>query len=125
MITVFVPYLGPSLNEIYSGIHYRTRSRSAKTAHWITKIAVREMKPIKNPVRITFRPVLGKGTVTRDCSNYAYAAKMIEDGLVRAGVIKDDTPEFVKSITIIAPVRDRKRGNGMFLDIEEIQKSGH
>lgn len=125
MITIFVPYLGPSLNEIYSGVHYRKRAKASNTAHWVTKIAVREMKPINVPVTLTFRPVLGKGTVTRDCSNYAYAAKMIEDGLVKAGILKDDTPEYVRSITIAAPVRDRDRGNGMFIDIDQIQESGH
>lgn len=125
MITIFVPYLGPSLNEIYSGVHYRTRAKSANTAHWITKMAAHDMKPITVPVKLTFRPVLGKGTVTRDCSNYAYAAKMIEDGLVKAGILKDDTPVYVRSITICAPVRDRVRGNGMFIDIDQIQESGH
>ena len=119
MITVFVPYLGPSLNEIYGGMHWTKRAKHAKKGHYAAALAMRGIEKIQHPVSLTFQPILGKGTTSRDCSNYAYAVKLIEDGIVRAGVIEDDSPKYVTSVTILAPVRDRARGNGMIVSIKE------
>ena len=38
-----------------------------------------------------------------DCGNGLPSIKAAVDGLVQAGVIEDDSPEFVRSITLIAP----------------------
>ncbi len=39
-----------------------------------------------------------------DCANCAGMCKMIEDGLVKYHVLKDDSPEFVSSVTLISKV---------------------
>lgn len=122
---VFVPYLGPSLNSIYAGVHWSKRKKDVKHAHLMTKMACRKMEErgalekIDGPVRLVFRPVLGRGVRARDCSNYAYSAKMIEDGFVRAGVLNDDSIKYVKSFEILEPVRDKELGSGMLVTIEK------
>ena len=118
MIKIFVPYLGPSLNSIYSGVHWAVRKKHADAAHIATKYAVRGIEPVTCPVSLVMQPVMGKGTRRLDCSNYAYTAKMIEDGLVRSGLLKDDTPDYVVSVQTLAPVRDSKLGNGMWVIIQ-------
>ena len=120
MIQVFVPYLGPSLNSIYAGVHWATRKRHADAAHRATQIAARGLEPITRPVHLTLQPVLGKGKRRLDCSNYGYTLKLIEDGLVRSGLLKDDTPDYVVSVQTLAPIRDPKRGSGVWVIIQEV-----
>lgn len=117
-VSVFVPYLGPSLNSIYSGVHWATRKRHADAAHAEVLAAFRKVPAITWPVSITIQPVLGKGKRVLDCSNYSYTLKLIEDGIVRAGVLKDDTPEYVTGVTILAAERDRTRGSGVWVHIK-------
>ncbi len=120
MIEAFIPYMGPSLNSIYSGVHWNERKKQADFGHIACKAAIRKagIKPFDYPVRLTFIPVLGKKARARDCSNYSYAAKIIEDGLVRCGVLQDDSPKYVKSFSISEPVVDRESPSGFKIIIE-------
>lgn len=63
-----------------------------------------------NPVRITVLPHLAKGKKSYDVSNYSYAYKLIEDCLVGRKVLQNDTPEFVKEVRFLSPVRSDRTG---------------
>lgn len=119
MIEVFVPYMAPSLNAIYSGIHWTARQKHVDAGHLLCKRL--GLEPIRHPVHLTFVPVLGKGARARDCSNYAYAAKIIEDDLVLSGVLEDDGNRFVKSFKLMEPIVDRASKTGFRVQIERAE----
>lgn len=119
--SILIPWLGPSLNSVYAGKHWSVRKKVADEGHKACLVA-RTVKPFSVPVSLYFQPVLGKGVRTLDCSNYALAAKIIEDGLVRCGVLKDDTPQYVRSIAILAPERGKQ--TGMKVTIETAYATG-
>lgn len=121
MIQLFVPWLGPSLNSIYAGIHWAKRKKHADAAHWAVKEAVLRngINSIKSPVGLSFTPVLGKGKRALDCSNYGYAVKLLEDGLVRAGVLVDDTNQYVVATCTTKPVRGKATGMIIQIEIQE------
>lgn len=56
----------------------------------------RRMPGFKGPVEIAFTWV--EQNRRRDMDNVAFAKKFILDGLVRAGVIPDDTPRYVSGL---------------------------
>ncbi len=115
---VFIEFMGPSLNSIYAGVHWSERKKQADAGHLAVSLV--KIKPFDKPVTLTFQPVAGKRDRIRDCSNYSYAAKIIEDGLVKTGVLEDDSPEFVKGFGIDEPVIDRARYSGMWVLIKEV-----
>jgi hypothetical protein len=115
----FVEYMAPSLNSLYAGVHWAVRKKQADKGHQACNAL--PIAPFTKPVKLTFTPVVGKRARARDCSNYAYAVKVIEDGLVHAKIIKDDTNEYVKSITINEPVTDRSIESGVWVQIEEVE----
>ncbi|MGJ8524070.1 hypothetical protein R84981_002787 [Carnimonas sp. R-84981] len=121
MIQLFVPWLGPSLNSIYAGIHWAKRKKHADAAHWAVKAAVVDagLARIGSPVGLSFTPVLGKGKRALDCSNYGYAVKLLEDGLVRAGVLVDDTNQYVVATCTTKPVRGETSGMLIQIEIKE------
>ena len=102
-VTLKVPYVGPSLNSIYAGVHWKKRKDQADEAHLCVKLSLKGVEPFTKPVHLNFQPLhKGRGY---DVSNYAYTAKLIEDGLVLCGVIPDDTCKWVKRITIDEPIK--------------------
>lgn len=48
-----------------------------------------------------------------DCSNQAFLLKMIEDGLVRVGVLTNDSPTFVKKISMTV-----EKGKDNYVEIQ-------
>lgn len=115
MIELFVPYIAPSTNSIYAGIHYRTRMNHKKAALKATMIALAGVSPIKDKVDISFTPRLGKGDHGRDTSNYSYTAKLIEDSMVELGLLVDDTRKFVGDVTLKELTIDRKQQSGVIV----------
>lgn len=115
----FVAYMAPSLNSLYAGVHWAVRKKQADKGH--QACSTLSVAPFIKPVKLTFTPIVGKRARARDCSNYAYAVKVIEDGLVHAKIIKDDTNEYVKSITTNEPVTDRSIESGVWVQIEELE----
>lgn len=81
--------------------HWSKRAKDAQTwreAFWAHGVARR----VKfGPVDITAEIVQKKPLA--DCGNGMPSIKAAIDGLIDAGVIQDDSPEWVKSITLIAP----------------------
>ena len=106
-VIIEIPWIGPTLNKIWAGAHWTTRRKLSKYGHDITCIYAKRVKPFTNPVHITFQPIVtGKFF---DASNYALTAKIIEDGLVLCGVLEGDSPEFVKSIRLMAPIKGSEK----------------
>lgn len=102
----FVPCTHKSTNTIYAGKHFRERNRDKENIadHFSTSPA-RRIKPFTKPVNLKFVPVISKGVKSFDTSNYSYGAKMIEDCLVKYGVLQDDTNKHVKNVELMPPVR--------------------
>lgn len=115
MIEIFVPYIAPSTNSIYGGIHYRTRMNHKKEALKATMIALAGVSPVKTKVDMSFTPRLGKGDRERDTTNYSYTAKLIEDSLVELGLLGDDTRKFVGDVTLKELTIDRRQQSGVIV----------
>src|SRR3990167_4848572 len=93
-----------SSNAVYAGTHWAVRKRIADDYHEAVWIAVKEAGWRKGKLKLTFHVSVvykfflpGKQL---DISNLGMMCKLIEDGLVREGVLPDDGPEYVKEITL-------------------------
>lgn len=84
------------MNAIYAGKHWSKRREDAKMWHMLTLSAMQKAQcrrtPFDKPVVITFL-----WNDRMDCSNHAYMAKLIEDGM-KGRIIKDDSCRWVKGI---------------------------
>ena len=91
-----------SLNAYYTGKHWSVRKKDADFWHQLVHYSLCEMRAktgqtlqmFETPVQLTF---LFHDNL--DCSNHAAIAKMIEDAL-KGVLIKDDSPKYVRSMTI-------------------------
>jgi Holliday junction resolvase RusA-like endonuclease len=94
----------PSLNGVYAGLHWTRRSQLAKQKHELIEWAVYMNKELRkrkeNPItKCTVEyEIHYKGNRRHDNSN-AFI-KIYEDGLVRSGVIKDDSCDIINEISI-------------------------
>lgn len=113
-----VPYLGPSTNSIYGGIHFSKRSRHKNEA-LIALSRIGYIPPFCTPVDIEITPQLGKGKRAYDVSNYSYTYKLIEDALVHKKILVDDTPEYVRSVKFNSPVRTKDHSSTVLVKIQE------
>ncbi|MCK5644939.1 MAG: hypothetical protein KAJ19_29335 [Gammaproteobacteria bacterium] len=108
-VTIIVPFLAPSTNEIYSGSHWSKRKALKNQATQAVMVACAEyrkaLSQVSAPVIIQTIGLLGKSVRSFDISNYSYNHKLIEDGLVKCGVIPDDTQKYVKGMNIRPPER--------------------
>lgn len=121
---IFVEYLGPSTNSIYAGIHWAKRKKAKDEAVKATLSAVREsaIGAINYRVDLVFRPRLGKGVRRRDTSNNSMSAKLIEDALVKAGVLTDDTNQYVRRVIHEPAEIDRESPTGTWIEIIEVME---
>lgn len=88
-----------STNKIYAGMHFRSRKKIVDLYH--NYFIDQKGKTIEHyPVDITY--IFTFKTRPLDSLNTAFMAKMIEDSLIKHGVLQDDTPEFVESSTLIS-----------------------
>ena len=117
MIELFIPYIAPSTNAIYAGIHYRTRMKHKELTRKAVKTALAGFSPIKAKVDIALIPRLGKGDRERDSSNYSYGAKLIEDCLVEFGLLVGDDRRYVGDVTLKELTIDRKQQSGVIVQI--------
>jgi len=97
-----------SLNKIYSGVHFRTRSRHKDAYHWavLATGAPKYNGPFPCTVHYHFR--LNGSRL--DVSNHAYMVKMVEDGLVSAGVLPEDDQTIVKEIRVTTEYVPKGKG---------------
>ncbi|MFG6159647.1 hypothetical protein ACGTNG_12645 [Halomonas sp. 1390] len=119
---LFVPYLGPSTNAIYAGVHWAKRKKAKDAALAATLEAVRGigLGAVDGRVDLVFRPRLGKGVRRRDTSNASMTAKLIEDALVKAGVLADDTEAHVRRVILEPAEIDRQAETGTWVEIIEL-----
>lgn len=88
-----------STNAIYAGLHWSKRRRLADLYH--NSLIEFRNKPMEHyPVDVTYI-FRFKGKLL-DCSNLSYMAKLLEDGLRHWKILKDDTPEYVQSVTLLS-----------------------
>ncbi|MDV6318785.1 hypothetical protein [Chromohalobacter sp. HP20-39] len=120
---LFVEYLGPSTNAIYAGVHWAKRKKAKDEACMATLAAVRAagIQPVQGRVDLVFRPRLGKGVRRRDTSNNSMSAKLLEDALVKAGVLTDDTDEHVRRVIHEPAEIDRKAETGTWVEIIRVE----
>lgn len=90
-----------SANKMYAGMHWSVRKRIADDFHLAVLAAVRsqQIKAVDSsnyPVRVKYEFCLA-GVL--DVSNTFSMVKLVEDGLVKAGVIVGDSQKYVKEIT--------------------------
>ena len=105
MIEISIPLVAPSLNQWYSGGHWSDRKKLADAWHLAIFIICKQdkIKPVVSyPVTITTKSYYKK-TKEMDTSNVFPANKLAEDGLVRAGILKDDTNQYVNRHVIEVP----------------------
>ena len=111
VLVLNIPLLCPSLNQWYAGVHWRKRKATADLWHKAVWILCVEgaIKPItKFPVIIStqtwYKPYRDENKFKRDASNCFPANKLAEDGLVKAGILPDDTTEYVSEHRTLTPV---------------------
>lgn len=93
-----------SLNKIWWGVHWWVRSTFRNIWHEeMYDIAKRnEIQPINEMIHIEYEYKFK--TRYLDTSNCAVMNKAIEDWLVEAWVLKDDTPQYITSATTCVPI---------------------
>ena len=98
-----------SWNKLYAGMHWSQRSKLADEWH---ELVFYECKIQKIPkfLDIYVRII---STLKKPLDADNICAKIIIDGLVLAGIIKDDTPRYVKAVTLIS-----KKGNEELTKVE-------
>lgn len=89
-----------SLNEIYKGIHWSKR-KEYKEEWRAAFMGIHNGAKFDKPVWVYY--AFGMKN-PMDSSNLAFMEKLIEDSLVKDGVMADDTPKFVRC-TIGLPLR--------------------
>lgn len=102
-----------STNTIYSGVHWAIREKHKDLYVWSFLPIANQIKPVaKCDLEFEFefksKPL--------DCDNCSYMTKLIIDCLRHYGKIKDDTPEFVKSIKITSRKSNK---NNVLIKISE------
>lgn len=94
--------VGPSTNVWYVGTHWATRKKIAD--HWHTLVVIWVKKyhilPVDHPVVLEFDLCFGPRRKAYDVSNGAATVKLVEDGLVKAKILRGDGPAYVTAITI-------------------------
>lgn len=87
-----------SWNQFYGRKHWSERKKIVDYWHHLVKIECYIQKiPSFNTVHITIKSI-SKRPIDPD----NICAKSIIDGIVHAGVLTDDTPKYVKSVTLIS-----------------------
>ena len=98
-----------SLNEFYRMHHMKqgkVKRENDEVVAWSAKAA--HIKPYTKPVQIDCLWV--EPNKRRDHDGIHFGVKFILDGLVKAGILKDDSPRYVKRITHeVAYDRDNPR----------------
>jgi len=113
---LMIPWLGISANKV-KGYHWSkisANNKEGKRQTW-KALLIADFKKVDYPVILISTPHLQKGKRSFDCTNYFWAHKAIEDGLVSAEILPGDTPKFVKSCVIMAPVYDYEYGIEMII----------
>lgn len=133
---IYIPTIIDSLNKTNT-THWTKKKKSKDAAILIINEELKKYSDYKfSKVHLSFQCILGRTTdlkpngkkvrdnSKRDVINNAPSIKLIEDCIVRAGMLIDDTGEYVVGHTIYADYVDRTiKGSGMLIKIEEVEES--
>lgn len=87
-------------NKAYAGTHWGVRKRWADLYHK-TMLPYRGKIKVQNyPVTVSYIFSFKKKKL--DASNCSIMVKLLEDSMVKNGMLLDDTPDFVNEIIIIS-----------------------
>lgn len=118
MIKLFVPYMPPNWNDYINmerGNKYKANKLKQDEKKYMQMIASAIKYTEDYPVQLTLRPHF-KGQ-RQDLDNFRY--KGLLDGLVVAGVLKNDNLKHIQRI-VIDPVFDS--AEGVEIEIRELEK---
>ena len=92
-------YRPPSWNRFYSGMHWAKRKVLADEAHLLVLLSVRDQCPDADMFSecVDIEMVTYFKNRPQDTDNLT--AKLLIDGLRHAGILSDDTPQQVASVT--------------------------
>lgn len=82
-----------SLNEFYRLHHYA--QGKTKAEHEARVIQAAQLAGINPVARCTYSVLWVEPNHRRDLDNVAFGKKFIQDGLVKAGIIPNDTAEYI------------------------------
>ena len=106
MVTFQVPTIGPATNKFYSGMHIQVRRRLAKQWHsdiaWLVK--EQNIKPLSEeyyPATVQVYGIFGPKRRMFDADGLAATGKLIIDGLVRAGILVNDSLKYIRNVEYI------------------------
>ena len=103
---ILLPWNKPLLN-LNQKQHWAVKARNTKTVRDVTALLCRDLaKADKIRVRLLYVP---RDNRRRDTDNLVAMLKPICDGIVDAGVVPDDTPEFMEKW--MPEIGDAERGN--------------
>ena len=108
----------PTLNEVRR-MHHMVQAQHKKKWEQMVKIEVKvqKLQPITTPIIVTYRFHF-KDERRRDPDGYAYSAKAIQDGLVKSGILSDDSFRYVKELRIAEG--ERRKVAGITIEMEEV-----
>ena len=87
-----------SLNKIYAGVHWSKR-KEWKDDYYYAVLAAK-IAPYSGQFPIHARYHFKLTGKALDASNCAFMVKCVEDALVSAGIIPDDTPKYIASVRL-------------------------
>ncbi len=117
---IFVPCTMWTTNK-ERRMHFQVRSNLVKPAREAAKLITlnmmrsRQIKPFTDPVHVEFFPTQAKAGSLADTANHLPPCKAVLDGIVDAGLLTDDTPEFVLSQRFWPPVKAKETGVGVMI----------
>lgn len=106
-----------SLNKIWWGVHWWVRSTFRNIWHEeiYSLVQTNDVQPIKDRIHIEYEYRFK--TRYLDTSNCSVMNKAIEDWLVEAWVLPDDTPQYITSATTVVPIVEQNDRRNMKYDI--------
>lgn len=99
---IHIPAIAPSINGLYT-MHPMTRSIRAKEFKNLVIFCARDqgIVPVERyPVTVHVVCWFGPGKRQYDAENLALSAKFAGDGLRAAGILENDSPAYVASVTL-------------------------
>lgn len=112
--TIIIHELPPLLNK-WQRMHHQKRHAIKKD--WVWRILAE--KPAKHTGRVTIR-FTRFSTRCGDPDNIAASFKCIGDGLVKAGVIEDDSFEVIKEFTAAWKKVSKRKFQRVQIEIEDV-----
>lgn len=97
-----VPAVAPSINQLYT-MHHQRRGKVARQFKNLVSVLAREqgLQPVERyPVSVLVVCHFGPGHRQYDAENLALSAKFAGDGLRAAGILENDSPAYVSSVTL-------------------------